>query len=97
MRDGRAEFRDYGPVAVCGCRCTVSGLRTIRIPAVPPSPGAAATGAGAAPPSSVAAAEATGAGAPGTVHVTRPKREALWKLPCPRMGDQATPPLFFMA
>src|SRR4029079_15422856 len=28
---------------------------------------------------------------------TRPKRLALWKLPCPRIGDQATPLLSFMA
>ena len=29
--------------------------------------------------------------------VTRPKREALWKFPCPRMGDHETPELFFIA
>ncbi len=33
----------------------------------------------------------------GVIHVTRPKRDALWKLPCPRMGENATPELLFMA
>jgi hypothetical protein len=41
--------------------------------------------------------EVAGGMAPGALHTMRPKREALWKLPWPRMGDQATPPLFFMA
>ncbi len=38
-----------------------------------------------------------GSGALFFVQTTRPKREALWKLPLPKIGDQATPELFFMA
>jgi len=38
-----------------------------------------------------------GSGMPFFIHSTRPKRGARWKLPWPRIGDQATPPLFFMA
>ena len=47
----------------------------------------------------LAAADAlvAGSAAPFFVHTTRPKRAALWKLPWPKMGDQETPPLFFMA
>src|SRR5581483_3539248 len=39
------------------------------------------------------------AGATGTafVNVTRPKREALWKVPASRTGDQPTPAFFFIA
>ena len=44
-----------------------------------------------------APADAAGGGMPGTVQVALPKREALWKFPWPRMGDQATPELFFIA
>jgi len=39
----------------------------------------------------------TGYGTVLSIHFTRPKREALWKLPLPRMGDQERPPLFCMA
>ncbi len=34
---------------------------------------------------------------PGTAQMTLPKRAAIWKFPFPRMGDHATPELFFMA
>ena len=44
-----------------------------------------------------AAALFAASGAPFFVQTMRPKREALWKLPWPRIGDQATPPLFFIA
>jgi hypothetical protein len=38
-----------------------------------------------------------GAPAVEVTQVTLPKREALWKFPWPRMGDQANPPLFRIA
>ena len=44
-----------------------------------------------------AAAESAGNGSPGIAQVILPKREALWKLPSPMMGDHATPELFFIA
>jgi hypothetical protein len=65
----------------------------IRGPPVPPAVDDAPAGAEAA-----AAAEADAAGAvPGTAHVTFANRVALWKLPCPRMGDHATPAFCFIA
>ncbi len=65
----------------------------------PPSGRRPAMG-GVAPSTSGAAAadaEAAGGAVPGTLQVTFPKRDALWKFPCPRMADQATPELFFIA
>jgi hypothetical protein len=41
--------------------------------------------------------DAGGAAVPGTAQVSLPKRVALWKLPCPRIGDQATPAFCFIA
>ena len=51
--------------------------------------GAAPSGA---PPSTV-----SGGVQPLVMKRTLPKRVALWKLPWPRMGDQATPELFCIA
>ncbi len=95
MRPGRAEFQavlrlgarwawarpDAASRASSWCRRGGTAERPGPRPRAP------------APPSPAAA----GRGAPAVVQVIRPKRDALWKLPCPRMGDHATPPLFFMA
>jgi hypothetical protein len=63
-------------------------------------PAAAALPAGGAPVAAamgaaLPAAPATGMSA--LAHTTLPKRDALWKFPWPRIGDHATPELFFMA
>ena len=58
---------------------------------------AAADDIGAAEPTAAADADAAGAGISAVAHNTLPKRVALWKLPCPRIGDHATHELFFMA
>ena len=61
-----------------------------------PGVGAAVVPAGAAEAEATAEADGAGTAIPGTAQVTLAKRLALWKLPCPRMGDQATPELFFI-
>ena len=53
--------------------------------------GPLAEGAGAA------LLDAAGAGSALSTHTMRPKRDARWKLPWPKIGDHDTPPLFFMA
>lgn len=82
-----------------GLATLMAGKVGFALIAVPPAAalpagamGAAGAGKGTAG-APLAAATATSA----VVHTTRPNRDALWKLPCPRMGDQATPELFFMA
>ena len=53
---------------------------------------AGAAAASGAPPSS-----GSGGVQPLAVKRTLPKRDALWKLPCPRIGDQPTPLLSCIA
>src|SRR6185295_3071594 len=93
----RSYFEGAAWGAICFSafgRMSVAGPMSCSLPMAAGEPG---TGAEAAT-AGAADSEAAGAAAiSGVIHVTRPKRDALWKLPCPRIGENATPELFFMA
>src|ERR1700733_9017305 len=81
-RAQRQEARVY-----CGRGCTLTGPCGIGIiRGIPPIPAVDAAPLGA--PATGDAEPATAAPADQTIF---PKRDALWNVPCPRMGDHATP------
>jgi hypothetical protein len=71
--------------AACGAATTLGGLAGTNLS------GAALAATGAALP------DAAGRASFLSAHTMRPKRDARWKLPWPKIGDQDTPPLFFIA
>lgn len=85
------HFEDAGGATNLGIGLTLAA-GAAEVAGAPEAAGAPELG-GAAEPDALG----VGSGMPFFIHSTRPKRGARWKLPWPRMGDQATPPLFFMA